>query len=84
MPLRSSRSWILALGPENFQAIFDVLDAFDLANGFLSHLLLEVRADRALEDDAAALGFEPQGAAVDVGVGLDGLVNAVGERGLEG
>ena len=70
----------ISLGPQHFQAIFDLLDAFDLADGFLSHLLLEVRFDRALQDDPVALGFEPQGAAIDVRIGLDGLIDAGSER----
>src|SRR6478672_8821025 len=72
------RNRILASGPQDFQAVFDLLDAFDLAHRFLGHLLLKVRPHRALEDDAAALGFEPQRAAVDIGIGLNGLIDSVG------
>src|SRR5262245_4004438 len=83
-PLRSSNRPIVTLGPQNFQAILDLLDAFDLADGFLGHLLLKVRADRALEDDTAALGLEPEGAAVDIGVRLDGLIDPNGEGVFQG
>src|SRR2546428_2318181 len=72
------------LRPQNFQAVVDLLDALDLADRFLGHLLLKVRLDGALQHHATALGFKPQRATIDVGAGLDGLIDARSESGFEG
>jgi hypothetical protein len=79
LALHYSRGNALALAPRDFEAVLDLLDPFDVPENFLGHLLLEVRLHRALEHDAAPLGFEPQSAAPHVGTGLEGLIDTLGE-----
>jgi hypothetical protein len=64
--------------------VVDLLDAGDAADGFLRHLLLKEGLHLALQDDATAVGFEAERAPANKGVGLDGLVDAEGERLLGG
>src|SRR5205823_11675901 len=65
-------------GPQHFQAILNLSNAFHLADRFLGHLLLEIRLYRSLQHHSAAVSLEPQQAAVHMRVGLNGLIDAVG------
>ena len=44
--------------PADFQFVGDFVDAIDVSNGLLSHLLLEVRVDHAPQGDAAGAGLK--------------------------
>ena len=72
------------LGPHHFEVVVDLLDAGNAADGFLRHLLLKIGLHLALQNDATAVGFKAERAPADKGVGLDGLVDAEGERLLGG
>lgn len=59
--------------------VLDLFHAVDSAENFLSHLLLEEAADRALKHDAAAGGFETKFASCKIRVGGDGVVDSFGQ-----
>jgi hypothetical protein len=61
------------------QAVFDAGQAVDPAEGLLRHLLLEVRANFAVQDDAAVLGFNSQLASRQIRAGVDGQFYTLGK-----
>ena len=76
--------WRLDCWADDFQAVVDQLDPFDPTEKLLGHLLLIPGADVPVQHDPAAVGFEAEGAAGEIGVGDEGVINPLGERGREG
>ena len=68
------------LNPAYFQVIFDLLDAVELAQSFLRHLLLIVRVDRSVEHNSALLRFEAELAVHEKGALLQSRVDQMIER----
>ena len=76
--------WGLDGGADDFQAVVDEFDPFDPAEELLGHLLLIPGADVPVQHDPAPVGFEAEGAAGEIGVGDEGVINPLSQRGREG
>ena len=70
-------------GADDFQAVVDELDPFDPAEELLGHLLLIPGADVPVQHDPAAVGFETEGAAGEIRVRDESVVDPLSERGRE-
>ena len=76
--------WGLDGGADDFQAVVDEFDPFDPAEELLGHLLLIPGADVPVQHNPAAVGLEAEGAAGEIRVRDEGVIDPLSERGREG
>lgn len=65
------------LTPGDFQVVANLVDARDLSDAFLSHLLLEERSDLAFQNHLALFGFESQRVPLEMGIVMNGLLETL-------